>query len=116
MMTNILKIALQHEEEKLSCIIVAYYEISLEVDMIVRALTHANYQFLLFVWAFDKNFLGNRYQKEPMFISFHDLFDLIKRQFQNDIIVVEEKIRQVLEWKIISEDNILIALLSFSYD
>jgi len=42
-MTNVLKIALQKEEEKLACIITAYYEISLEEEMIIRALTNENY-------------------------------------------------------------------------
>ena len=59
-MTNILKIALQKEEEKLACIITAYYEIALEEEMIVRAITNSNYQWLLFVWAFDKNYIGPR--------------------------------------------------------
>jgi hypothetical protein len=42
-MTNILKIALLNEEEKLACIIVAYYEIALEEEMIVRAISNSNY-------------------------------------------------------------------------
>jgi hypothetical protein len=42
-MTNILKIALQKDEEKLACIITAYYEINLEEEMIVRAITNNNY-------------------------------------------------------------------------
>jgi len=29
-MTNVLKISLQKEEEKLSCIIIAYYEVTIE--------------------------------------------------------------------------------------
>lgn len=42
-MTNVLKIALQKDEEKLACIITAYYEVSLEEEMIIRALTSENY-------------------------------------------------------------------------
>jgi hypothetical protein len=57
-MTNVLKIALQKEEEKLACIITAYYEVTLEEEMIIRALTSENYQWLFFVWAFDKNYIG----------------------------------------------------------
>ena len=30
LMTNVLKIALQKEEEKLACIIIAYYEVTIE--------------------------------------------------------------------------------------
>ena len=58
LMTNVLKIALQKDEEKLACIIIAYYEVALEQDMIIRALTNENYEWLFFTWAFDKNYIG----------------------------------------------------------
>lgn len=51
-MTNILKIALQKEEEKIACVITAYYEIDLQEEMIIRAITNNNYQWLMYVWAF----------------------------------------------------------------
>jgi len=38
-MTNVLKIAQQKGEEKLACIIIAYYEVVLEEEMIFRAIT-----------------------------------------------------------------------------
>ena len=57
-MTNVLKIALQKDEEKLACIIIAYYEVALEQDMIIRALTNENFEWLFFTWAFDKNYIG----------------------------------------------------------
>jgi len=59
-MTNVLKIALQKEEEKLACIITAYYEVIIEQEMVIKALSMDNYQWLLFIWAFEKNFLGYR--------------------------------------------------------
>lgn len=43
LMTNIIKIALQKGEEKLACVMVAYYEISLEETMIIRALANNNF-------------------------------------------------------------------------
>lgn len=57
-MTNVLKISLQKEEEKLACVITAFYEVALDQEMIMRAITSENYEWLLFVWAFNKNYLG----------------------------------------------------------
>lgn len=70
LMTNTLKIALQKEEEKIACIIVAYYEIALEEEMIIRALSGNSYTFLMFVWAFDKNYIGARNKEDSYFITF----------------------------------------------
>jgi hypothetical protein len=75
-MTNVLKIALQKEEEKLACIITAYYEIALEEEMIIRALSSPSYRWLLFVWAFDKNCIGSRF-RNGVFITYEQLFELI---------------------------------------
>lgn len=69
-MTNVLKIALQKDEEKISCIITAYYEVSLEEEMIIRALANYNYHWLMFVWAFDKNYVGPRTKDDSLFINF----------------------------------------------
>lgn len=52
LMTNVLKIALQKEEEKLACIITAYYEVTIEQEMLIKALSMDNYEWLLFLWAF----------------------------------------------------------------
>jgi hypothetical protein len=69
-MTNVLKIALQKEEEKIACIITAYYEISLQEEMLIRALQNDNYSWLLFIWAFDKNYIGTRNRADALFIPF----------------------------------------------
>jgi hypothetical protein len=45
-MTNVLKIALQKEEEQLACIITAYYEVIIEQEMIIKALSMDNYNWL----------------------------------------------------------------------
>jgi hypothetical protein len=57
-MTNVLKIALQLEEEALACLITAYYEVNVEQEMIIKALSMDNFQWLKFLWAFEKNFIG----------------------------------------------------------
>ena len=76
LMTNVLKIALQKDEEKLACIITAYYEIALEEEMIVRAIALGNYKWLQFAWAFDKNYIGSR-MRDGLFITYEQLFGLI---------------------------------------
>lgn len=43
LMTNVLKIALWKEEEKIACIITAYYEISIEEEMIAKAISDDYY-------------------------------------------------------------------------
>jgi len=42
-MTNVLKIALQKEEERLACVITAYYEVTVEQEMIIKALSMDNF-------------------------------------------------------------------------
>jgi len=59
-MTNVLKIALQKEEEKLACIIIAYYEVTIEQEIIIKALSMDNYMMLKYLWAFEKNYVGYR--------------------------------------------------------
>ena len=46
--------------------------------MIIKALSMDNYRWLLFVWAFDKNYIGSRV-RDSMFITFEQLFDLIMK-------------------------------------
>lgn len=70
LITNILKIILFKDEEKISCIIAAYYEFSLEETMIAKALSQDNYTWLMFVWAFKKNYIGNRRHMNSLFITF----------------------------------------------
>ena len=43
LITNVLKIALQKEEEKIACIITAYYEIAIEEEMIAKAIANDYY-------------------------------------------------------------------------
>ncbi len=52
LMTNILKISLQKEEERIACMVTAYYEINLDEDMLIQALATEQYEWLKFVWGF----------------------------------------------------------------
>lgn len=60
-MTNILRLTLQKNEDKLACIIIAYYEVALDELMLANALANNKYEWLMFVWGFDKNYLGSKY-------------------------------------------------------
>lgn len=91
-MTNVLKMAIEKDEEKLACIITAYYEVELNEDMIIKALTSENFEWLFFVWAFDKNYIGLRHKAESLFITFEQLFDLVKKNYHEDRTKVTERI------------------------
>ncbi len=69
-MTNVLKIALQKEEEKLACIIIAYYEVTIEQEIIIKALSMDNYLMLKYLWAFEKNYVGQRQREDAILITF----------------------------------------------
>lgn len=116
LMTNVLKIALQKEEEKLSCIIIAYYEVTIEQEMIIKALSMDNYLMLQYLWAFDKNYIGQRQREDAIKITFDSLFELINKQHIESSFIAEKYIKAIIDWKIISSDNILIALLAHHQD
>jgi len=59
-MTNILKLVLQQCEETLACIITGYYDFILDEDMLIKALENDFFEWLMFVWAFGRNFIGPR--------------------------------------------------------
>jgi hypothetical protein len=46
LLTNILKIILFKGEDKLACVLTAFYEITLEEDMVFRAIEHSQYTWL----------------------------------------------------------------------
>ncbi len=58
-MTNVLRIVLMKHEEKLACIITAYYDFYLEEDTFIASLAHENFEFMHYIWAFGKNYLGD---------------------------------------------------------
>lgn len=60
-MTNIVKILLEDKEELLACQVAAYYEFSLDDEVILYALTEVCFTFLQFIWVFEKNYLGQKY-------------------------------------------------------
>ena len=59
-MSEILHLAIDMKEDKLSWIITLEYEIKIEEQTIVNAIMKEDYDFLFLVWATNKNYLGNR--------------------------------------------------------
>lgn len=58
--SNIVKILLFREEEKLACFLTAYYEVHIFQEMIACAIDKGHLQWLNYLWAFGKNFWGTR--------------------------------------------------------
>lgn len=100
----------------MACVMTAYYEVALQEEMIIRAITCENYEWLFYTWAFDKNYIGQRDSKDAIFITFEQLFDLVKKNYEHDKEKTSQKVMEILEWKIISTDNILKALLIHHFD
>jgi hypothetical protein len=66
-MANVVKILLYRGEEKLACLLTAYYEISIDEEMIISAIDHGHFDWLNFVFAFGKNYTGvRRFPKGPV--------------------------------------------------
>lgn len=84
--------------------------------MIIKALSQDNYQWLQFLWAFDKNYIGQRQREDAHFITFEQLFELVFKQHIESKFIAEKKIKEIVDWKILSSDNILVALLSHNLD
>jgi hypothetical protein len=76
-MSNVVKICLYHDEIKLACTIVAFYEIILDKEIITRVIQRKQYDFLYYVWTFDKNYYGPRNLETAEFITFEALFNII---------------------------------------
>jgi hypothetical protein len=59
-MASIVKILLFRGEQKLACLLTSMYEISLDYPMLEAAIDHKQYEWLKYVWAFGKNYIGPR--------------------------------------------------------
>lgn len=54
--TNVIRIALNMKEEKIASLIVAYYTVKIDKEMIMRAIKTAQIDFLYCVFAYNKNY------------------------------------------------------------
>ena len=89
-MANIVKMLLYRGEEKLACLLTSYYEISIDENMINKAVINNNYEWLRYVYCFGKNFLGVRRfpvdlecfpgsrATRASYLSIEKLFELVK--------------------------------------
>ncbi|CAI2359649.1 unnamed protein product [Moneuplotes crassus] len=112
-MANLLKILIGIDEEKLACFMLAYYDTDI-TEKIVRDTIHRDFFILLnYIWAFGKN----KYQEGPeQFISYSELFYMIKELKDNKSEELSKIIIQIVNWLVETDDNILIALLEHEYD
>ena len=97
-------------EEKLACQLTAFYELALDDDMIFRAIENTQFQWLQYVWVFGKNYLGPRNTVDAIQITYTQVFDIIKNMYEQSA-MIKQGIKIVCEWMLITEDNILLALL-----
>jgi len=114
-MANILKILLYRGEEKLACLLTAYYEISLDEEMIFTAVENKQYAWLNFVWAFGKNYLNSRRMPNAKQVHFLQLFECIKKYYQRADLYRRD-MRTVCKWMFPGNDDILHALLHHRED
>jgi len=57
-MANITQILLYYDEIDLACYLAAYYEIQCDDNMIQNAIVYDYFQWLNYLWVFDKNFVS----------------------------------------------------------
>jgi hypothetical protein len=68
-------------DSRLAWVITTEYEVSLDEEILFDAVMKEKFQWLFFVWASQKNFLGSRHDVKSIFITFEQLFELIIRIF-----------------------------------
>jgi hypothetical protein len=71
LMSSIIKILLFRKELKLACLLTSMYEIAIDEEMLAAAIDHGQFQWLDYVWAFGKNYIGpRRLQQSSTFVSY----------------------------------------------
>ena len=90
-MANIVKMLLYRSEISLACTLTAYYEVALDEEMIFSAFEHKHFEWLSYVWAFGKNYIGARRNKGTKLV-FEDLFKA-KFETEKNIQLAQDKSR-----------------------
>lgn len=62
LMAKIIKILLFRGEIELACYLTAFYSISIDKEMFVNAIENKQLKWLNYVFAFQKNFIGDKSQ------------------------------------------------------
>ena len=83
LMGNIIKILLSRDEESLACYLVAFYQTYIDVIMIEKAIERDHYDWLNFLWIFQKNKVIDPPDqiREPIketVLKFDDLFKMVE--------------------------------------
>ena len=52
--------------------------------MIIKSVTMENFEWLFYVWAFNKNYIGSKKKSDAKFITFESLFEAISKKQQDD--------------------------------
>lgn len=84
-MAIITQILLFKEEIPLACFLTAYYEVDIDKEMYVEAIYSDHYDWLKYVWNFNKNFIGNR--------RFYKYENCRKKSKDNDEQPIVEKVK-----------------------
>ena len=84
MMANLVKILLFMKEEKLACMLTAFYELSIEHETYFTAVYNKNFDWLKYVWAFGKNYIGSRRIETSQKINIKKLMDMIAKCYIDD--------------------------------
>ena len=56
-MANIVRVLLFLGEEPLACYLSTFYKCHFELDMIYSAIERSHYEWLNYLWVFDKNYI-----------------------------------------------------------
>ena len=118
-MATIVRVLLYKGEEKLACLLTAYYEIEFKKEMITSAIEKDHLEWLKYVWAFGKNYEGIRRSGDAEKIKFSALFKQIKNHFSKnmDLQGKDRVLTAICNWKSETrKDNILQALLEIQAD
>jgi hypothetical protein len=118
LMATIAKILLFRDEKKLANLLASMYELSIDEKMYLAAVRYNQWDWLSYVWAFGKNYLGARRDQSkeriPM-MTYVKLFDLVERQKRSEL-DKKEWFTNVCDWKLDLEDNMLRTLLHHNRD
>ena len=109
-MTNIVKILLFRGEEKLACLLTAYFELALDMEMFKCAVENRFFEWLQYVFVFRKNHVGlkngpgARRSNKTKLVSLLDLFKIVKSTYK--VLSVQQEILKIIcEWMINGTDN-----------
>ena len=126
LMANIIKILLFRGEMSLACYLTAFYSISIDKDMFNMAIEKKQLTWLNYVYAFQKNFIGDKSQVDSKTgktkaqeVMLRDLFKMLIQHYEKQRggqELAKQQIYECCNWKLKTKENILEALLYHMLD